>query len=73
MREAILSPSSLKYLHLASAELAAGDRAAAGAALEKARKNGLGKIRLVQQDSDRLEELETALGQTAAVTPTGRE
>ena len=73
LREAILSPSSLKYLHLASAELAAGDRAAAGAALEKARKNGLGKIRLVQQDSDRLEELETALGQTAAVTPTGRE
>ena len=57
----------MKYLHLATAELAAGDRAAAGAALEKARKIGLGQTRLVQQDAERIENLEASLGQTAAV------
>lgn len=67
LRDAVLSPSSMKYLHLATAELAAGDRAAAGAALEKARKIGLGQTRLVQQDAERLENLEASLGQTAAV------
>jgi tetratricopeptide (TPR) repeat protein len=73
LREAILVPSSLKYLHLAAAELAAGDQAAAGTALEKARTSGLNKIRLVQVDAERLEQIEKSLGQTAAVTAAGRE
>ena len=73
LRDAILQPSSLKYLHLAVAELAAGDRSAASKSLEQARKKGLGKIRLVSVEAERLKLVEEALGQTAAVTSTGRE
>ena len=52
---------------------AAGDRSAAGKSLEQARKKGLGKIRLVSVEAERLKLVEEALGQTAAVTSTGRE
>jgi predicted Zn-dependent protease len=73
LQDAILVPSSLKYLHLAAAELANGNRAAAGEALEQAREAGIGKIRLVSQDAARLTKLEDALGQPAAVSSAGRE
>lgn len=73
LQDAILAPSSLKYLHLAAAELANGDRSAAEKALEKARKAGLGTVRLVGQDTARLRKLEDALGQTAAVSAAASE
>ena len=68
LQDAILVPSSLKYLHLATAELAAGNRSTAGDLLEKARKNGLARNRLVQEDAERLEQLEKAFGQPTAVS-----
>ncbi len=73
LQDAILSPSSLKYLHLAAAELANGDRSAAAKALENAKKTGLGSIRLVGQDAARLSAIEEAVGQTAAVSAAARE
>lgn len=68
LRLAVLSPSAAKFLHLAAAELAAGNDAAAREALEKARESGLARLRLPAADVARLEELERKLGPAAGST-----
>lgn len=69
-RDAVLEPSATKHLHLAAAELAAGDGGAARKSLDAARRKGLGKMRLGPQDSERLKLLESeiapAAGESAA-------
>ena len=62
MREAVLVPTALKYLHLASIHVAASDLESARTAFERAKKLGLGKERLDERDRQRLEALEAALG-----------
>ena len=62
LREAILAPSAAKYLHLAAAELAAGDEAAARKSLESARREKLGAQRLTPEDAERLKILEQKFG-----------
>jgi len=62
LREAVLQPSAVKFMHLAVAELAAGDERAARVALERARKNGLPGLRMSPADSARLRDLEKTLG-----------
>jgi cellulose synthase operon protein C len=62
LREAILDPSAIKFLHLAVAELAGGDAAAARRALESARSKGIGKLRLMPDDAERLKSLDRELG-----------
>lgn len=66
LREAALDPSAAKYLHLAAAELAGGDTSAARRALESARRKGLGKLRLMPEDVERLKTLEREFGPAAA-------
>jgi len=61
LRDAVLEPTATKYLHLAAAEMAAGNSAAAKQALETARRKGLDKARLVPQDATRLKDLESEL------------
>lgn len=68
LRLATLAPSAAKFLHLASAELAAGNDAAAREAFEKAQKEGLARMRLPALDAERLEQLEQNLGPAAEVT-----
>jgi len=68
LREAILDPSAVKFLHLAAAELAAGDSTAARRALESARSKGLAKLRLMPEDTARLKTLERELGPAAGST-----
>jgi tetratricopeptide (TPR) repeat protein len=62
LREAVLVPSAAKYLHLAVAELAAGNESAARAAYEKSRDAGINRQRINRTDRERLLQLETALG-----------
>jgi hypothetical protein len=62
LRQAILQPSDVKYLHLAYAELKAGNQTEARAYLESGRKKGLRVKRLSASDRARLGELESALG-----------
>jgi cellulose synthase operon protein C len=73
LREAVLDPSASKHLHLAFAELTTGDKQAARRSLEAARRAGLGRIRLMPEDADRLETLEREFGpadaETAAAAP----
>jgi tetratricopeptide (TPR) repeat protein len=61
LREAVLQPSAAKYLHLAAAELAAGDEQAARRALEAARREKLSATRLAPNDAALLEKLEVEL------------
>ena len=68
LREAILAPSAAKYLHLAAAELAAGDEAAARKSLEAARRERLAMQRLTREDVERLKLLEQKLGSQAVST-----
>lgn len=68
LREAVLIPSPLKYLHLAVAELAAGDETAARAALTRAKAAGLGRQRLPPIERERLATLEKALSQPSPAT-----
>lgn len=70
LREAVLAPSAMKYLHLAEAELAAGDKPAAQRALESARDQGLAKQRLMPADAARLEKLEAEFGPATKSTAT---
>ncbi|MFM7205512.1 MAG: tetratricopeptide repeat protein, partial [Planctomycetaceae bacterium] len=60
--EAVLQPTDLKFLHLAWAQLAAGDKTAAKEALEAGRRRGLVRSRLSPEDRKRLGDLETELG-----------
>lgn len=66
LREAALDPTPLKLLHLACAELAAGNTDAARAALGQAKKRKLAPARLSAADRQRLERLEAALEPAAA-------
>ena len=70
LRLAVLAPSAAKYLHLAAAELAAGNDAAAREALAKARGEGLDRMRLPPSDALRLEQLEKKLEPAADSTAT---
>lgn len=66
LREAALDPTAAKLLHLACAELAAGDATAAGRTLEQARKKQLSQTRLSDADRERLERLSADLEAAAA-------
>jgi Tfp pilus assembly protein PilF len=68
LREAILVPSAAKYLHLAAAELAAGDETAARKSLEAARREKLATQRLTPEDVERLKVLEEKFGSQAVST-----
>jgi Tfp pilus assembly protein PilF len=69
LREACLQPSATKYLHLAAAELAAGDERAAGEALAKARTAGLERAVMSPADAARLRNLDEALAEKTAPAP----
>jgi cellulose synthase operon protein C len=60
--EAVLQPTDVKFLHLAWANLEAGDKAAAKEALEAGRRRGLAKSRLSPEDRERLSKLEETFG-----------
>lgn len=62
LEEAALQPSDTKFLHLASAQAAVGDREGAKKSLQAARSKGLKATRLSPADRQRLEQLEAALG-----------
>jgi len=66
LQEAALQPTPTKLLHLAFAQLQAGDAAAATRSLEQARKKHLRPARLSTADRERLDALETALKKPAA-------
>jgi tetratricopeptide (TPR) repeat protein len=66
LQEAVLQPTATKLLHLACAQLQAGDAAAAARSLEEARKQQLRPARLSSMDRVRLETLEAALPKPAA-------
>jgi hypothetical protein len=57
MRQAVLQPSDVKFLHLAYAEMRVGDMKAARQALEQGIKKGLSAEKLSPTDQARLEEL----------------
>ena len=61
MREAVIAPTALKYLHLAAAHAALSDMGAARAAFARAKALGLGKERLDTRDQRRVESLESTL------------
>jgi cellulose synthase operon protein C len=63
--ESILQPTEVKYLHLALAQLRAGDEGGAKQSLEAGRQRGLEPTRLSPEDRQRLGELEAALGTQA--------
>lgn len=62
LREAVLQASDVKFLHLAWAQLQAGDQDAARQALESGRRKGLAAPRLSPADRKMLGDLEAALG-----------
>ena len=66
LREAALEATPSKLLHLACAELAAGDADAARRTLERARKKRIANSRLVSSDRERLQKLTAALADGAA-------
>jgi len=68
LKEAILAPSAFKHLHLAAAQLAAGDESAARTSLEAARGEKLGTQRLTLEDTERLKILEQKFGTPAVST-----
>lgn len=61
LQEAVLAPTAAKYLHLAEAQLASQQVAAARRSLEQARELGLQPDRLSRSDRARLKQLEAAL------------
>ena len=66
LQEAVLQPTPTKLLHLAFAQLQAGDVAAATRSLDEARKKQLRPARLSTADRERLAALEAALKKPAA-------
>jgi Tfp pilus assembly protein PilF len=66
LQEAVLQPTPTKLLHLAFAQLQAGDAAAATRSLDEARKKQLRPARLSTADRERLAALEAALKKPAA-------
>lgn len=69
LRESVLVPSAVKYLHLAEAELAAGNEPSSRAALVKSRELGITKQRLHRSDRERLRAIETALAAPPTPAP----
>lgn len=61
LQEAVLAPTAAKYLHLAEAQLAAKQVAAARRALEQAEELGLKPERLSRSDRTRFEQVQAAL------------
>ena len=61
LEEAVLAPTAAKYLHLAQAQLAGQQVAAARRSLEQAKELGLEPERLSRSDRARLEQVEAAL------------
>lgn len=61
LQEAVLAPTAAKYLHLAEAQLAAKQMAAARRSLEQAEELGLQPERLSRSDRTRLEQVQAAL------------
>jgi len=70
LREACLQPSATKFLHLAAAELAAGDERAARLTLAKARAAGIERLAMSPADADRLRAIDEALAAKPAALPT---
>ena len=66
LREATLQPTATKLLHLAFAEVKAGDLEAAKRSLEAARKKQLRPSRLTKADRERLGVVEAAMAPPAA-------
>jgi tetratricopeptide (TPR) repeat protein len=66
LQEAVLQPTATKLLHLAYAQLQAGDTEAASRSLDAARKKQLRPARLSAADRERLGALEAALAKPAA-------
>lgn len=66
LQEAVLQPTPTKLLHLAFAQLQAGDAEAATRSLAAARKQQLRPARLSTADRERLDALEAALKKPAA-------
>jgi tetratricopeptide (TPR) repeat protein len=64
-QEAVLQPTDVKFLHLAWAQLKAGDAAAAKSSLEAGLRRGLSAAKLSPDERARLKDLETTLGVTA--------
>ena len=60
--EAVLQPTDVKFLHLAWAQMEAGDKAAAKDSLEAGRRRGLASSRLSAEDRERLAKLEAVFG-----------
>jgi predicted Zn-dependent protease len=69
LREASLQPSAAKYLHLATAELAAGEERSARETLAKARTAGLERAVMSPADAARLRNLDEALAEKPAPAP----
>lgn len=69
LQEAVLQPSDVKFLHLAWAQLEAGDKAEAQKWLQAARKRGLKPTRLSPDDRERLAKLETAFDAATETPP----
>jgi len=70
LQEAVLSPTPLKFLHLATAQMEANQTDAAKSSLLQAKKLGLDSTQLSTADTVRLDRLEKALGiGTETVTP----
>jgi hypothetical protein len=61
----VLQPTDVKFLHLAWAQLKAGDAAAAKSSLEAGLRRGLSAAKLSPDERARLKDLETTLGVTA--------
>jgi Flp pilus assembly protein TadD len=66
LREATLQPTATKLLHLAFAEVKAGDVEAAKRTLEAARKKQLRPSSLTKADRERLSVVEAAMSPPAA-------
>lgn len=66
-QEAVLQPTDVKFLHLAWAQLKAGDQASAKSSLEAGLRRGLAPSRLAPDERARLKELESTLGVAAPV------
>jgi len=61
MDDALLSPSAVKYVHLAAIRMAVNDLEGAKAALEQSQKLGLGDLNLQPDETRRVKQVEAAI------------
>jgi len=61
MDDALLSPSAVKYIHLAAIRMAVNDLEGAKSALEQSQKLGLGDLNLQPDEARRVEQVEAAI------------